>query len=275
MKLLFAFLGISVAGISGYMVEPLFRASITGKESAKAVTTQPQEPLPQDPDLPTEPVEVVPTFDYSSLQPSQLPEKVVLKSSATAMALGETDSLTLSPGTKVKPLRIEGDTLVFRVIGTAEGKIAVAQTNLVEILVANPPPPPNGELSEPVVEPEPTEVVAEPEPQPEPQPEPMPTPAPQPEPVIPAAQVSLDADGIVALMKQHLGEGKISEFTVDQVIDWKAAEEETIDGQAYQIGIVTYKADTIFGMRNVNAKALIKGGSVVRWVSPTSGLVIE
>jgi hypothetical protein len=85
----------------------------------------------------------------------------------------------------------------------------------------------------------------------------------------------LDADGIVALMKQHLGEGKISEFTVDQVIDWKAAEEETIDGQAYQIGIVTYKADTIFGMRNVNAKALIKGGSVVRWVSPTSGLVIE
>jgi hypothetical protein len=261
MKTLLAFLGIAASGISGYMFEPQLRFKLTGKESTKVVATAPEEPAKDEPTAPvTEPAKAEPTFDYSALQPSQLPEKVVLKASATATAPGETDSLALSPGTKVTPVRIEGENLVFRVIGAAEGTIPVAQTNLVEILVLNPPPAP---------------AVVEPEPQPEPEPAPQPEPEPEPQPEAPVAQARLDADGIVALMKKNLGEGKISEFTVDQVSDWKAAEEETIDGQAYQVGTVSYKAETIFGVKELSAKALIKEGNIVRWISPTSGLEIK
>jgi hypothetical protein len=281
MKLLFAFLGIAVAGISGYMFEPQLRPTLIGKQAADA--TPPVQDSTQN-DAATEPAKAQPAFDYSVLQPSQLPEKVVLKEAATATAPGETDSFSLTPGNKVKPIRIEGDTLVFRVVGGAEGKIAVAKTNLVEILAANPPPPPVDVPMELAVaptpeqppEPEPTPAPEpEPAPTPEPEPTPAPMPEPEPEPVAPVAQSRLDADGIVALMKKNLAEGTISEFTVDQVSAWKAAEDETIDGQTYQIGIVSYKSETIFGVKALEAKALIKDGSVLRWVSPKSGLDLE
>lgn len=273
MKLLFALMGISAAGFFGYQLEPQMRHSLTGKESF-APSEKPQakdsvapkdsstEPSPAA----EKPVAAPPTFDYSALQPSQLPEKVVLQSAASASAPGETDALALSVGTKVTPVRIEAETLVFRVLGAAEGKIPVEQTNLVELLIANPPPPPSS-IPEAAVEPTPIEV---------PTPEPMPTPEPAPQPTVEIeAPAALSADDIIALMKKSLAQGQIKEFTVDQVTDWKAADDETIDGQTYQTGIASYKAETIFGTRNVSAKALVKEGSIVRWVSPTSGLEIE
>ncbi len=80
----------------------------------------------------------------------------------------------------------------------------------------------------------------------------------------------------VLVMKASIASGQISKFSAAQVIEWKAgASSETIDGETYQVGNVTYQAETPFGTKNLPAKALIKGGKVVRWISPKSGMQIE
>ena len=43
----------------------------------------------------------------------------------------------------------------------------------------------------------------------------------------------------------------------------------------YQIGAVAYKAETIFGVKTIQAKALIKDGKVQRWIWPKSGMEIK
>ena len=76
-------------------------------------------------------------------------------------------------------------------------------------------------------------------------------------------------------MKQHIRSGAIKEFTFEQVLGWKAEADETINGETYQTGLVRYKADTIFGVKTIEAKALIQNGKVVRWVWPKSGMEIK
>lgn len=270
MKLVLAIIGISTSGIIGYLLEPTLRPILTHQEKAaqkrKTETPTPTPPPEKSPEL---------TFDYTKLQPQQLPAKVTLKSEAKATAAGETDAVPLPAGTKVKPLRIEGFELLFSVLGTAQGKIDVKQTDLVEQLIANPPPPVVVE-TEPEAEAPPV-VAVKPEPEPEPmieaEPEPAPTVATTPESAAPAT-ATLGPDGIIALMKSSLESKQISEFSIDQVNDWKAGDEETIDGESYQTGIASYQAETIFGTKNIQAKALIKGGKIVRWIWPTSGLEI-
>ena len=92
--------------------------------------------------------------------------------------------------------------------------------------------------------------------------------APTPEP----ADKKLSPDELVALMKKFIAAGTLKEFKAEQVVSWKAGEDESIDGVNYQIGLVTYKAQTIFGEKPVNAKALIKGGEVNRWVFAKGGM---
>ncbi len=80
----------------------------------------------------------------------------------------------------------------------------------------------------------------------------------------------------VAVMKASIASRQISKFTASQVLEWQAGTStETFDGVAYQIGNVTYQAETPFGTKNLPAKALIKDGKVVRWISPKSGMQIE
>lgn len=271
MKFFFAILGIIGAGVLGYVLEPDMRYSLTGiAPKAEPVKPKPAAPEATEPTTPTPaPTPAAPAYDYSKLVPSQLPEKVLLKVQATATAEGETDALALPAGTKVTPVRIEGTDLVFSILGTAQGKVAVAQTNLVEQLIANPPPPP---VVEP--EPKPEPVVAQKDPEPMPEPEPKPEPEPEPEPA-PTAGATLSPDDIVKLMQESVRSAQIKEFTFDQVTGWKAGEEEEVDGSKFQTGLAAYKAETIFGVKNIQAKALIQGGKVIRWIWPTSGLEIQ
>jgi hypothetical protein len=110
--------------------------------------------------------------------------------------------------------------------------------------------------------------------EPEPEPEPEPAVATAAEPTAPAA-TQLGPEEIIALMKSSISSKQITEFSLDQVNDWKAGEEESIDGSSYQTGTASYQAETIFGTKNIQAKALIQGGKVVRWIWPTSGLEIQ
>jgi len=50
---------------------------------------------------------------------------------------------------------------------------------------------------------------------------------------------------------------------------------EEVDGESYQTGMAAYKAKTIFGVKTVQAKALIKGGKVAKWVYAKTGMEIR
>jgi len=76
-------------------------------------------------------------------------------------------------------------------------------------------------------------------------------------------------------MKASINAGEIKEFTSDQVLDWQPGETETSDGESYQTGIASYKAETVFGVKTIQAKALIKGGKVAKWLWPKSGMEIK
>ncbi len=76
-------------------------------------------------------------------------------------------------------------------------------------------------------------------------------------------------------MQESVRTGQIKEFTLDQVLTWKAEANETVDGATFQVGIVTYKAETIFGVKTIQAKALLKNGQVQRWIWPKSGMEIK
>lgn len=76
-------------------------------------------------------------------------------------------------------------------------------------------------------------------------------------------------------MQDSVKGGGIKEFKFEQVEAWKAGEEETVDGDSYQTGLAAYKAQTIFGEKTVQAKALIKGGKVSKWIYAKTGMEIR
>jgi hypothetical protein len=180
--------------------------------------------------------------------------------------------------------------------------IPISKTDLIEQLITNPPsantiPEPETEITpDPIPEPAPEpEVAAEPETTPEPEPEPAAEPETTPETEVteepetaPEPEIAPEetsepvtagdesaADGIVAIMQASLNQGQIKEFTAEQVVSWTPGPEETIDGEVFQTGLVNYNAETIFGAKTIQAKALIKNGKVLRWVWPKSGMEIK
>lgn len=108
-------------------------------------------------------------------------------------------------------------------------------------------------------------------PEPTPTPDPMPEPTPDPGP----AAANLSDEQIIDLMKKSIEGGAVKEFKIGQVKGWKATGEETVDGTTYQTGLAAYEAQTIFGVRPVQAKALIKDGKIERWVYAKSGMEIQ
>jgi hypothetical protein len=149
--------------------------------------------------------------------------------------------ITLEPGTEVTLLRVEDNQAIIRVAET-KSPISV-DLSLTSLAAPSPVPEP-----EPVAEPEPEPVKEE----------------TKPEPV-----------DVVKIMRQSIGDGEIKEFAEDQVKEWTAGEDETIDGETYQTGIVIYDQEQLFGDKALKAKALIKDGKVVRWLWPDHGMDIE
>jgi hypothetical protein len=284
MKGFLAILGLAAAGIAGYLAEPSMRYQLTGR-APHAGAPQPGTPAPaQAPNVPAPPPAPVPPpapapIDLAALTPAQLPPQVTLKI-AVEVADASGLKMKVDAGNRVRLIRLEGNLAVVSP-GTSpfEGRVPVAGTDLMEQLAANPPaavtatePPPVPEPVPPVEPPPPTPAGDSEEPAPvtpPPVPEPEMTPEPAPSPV-PAPAVD-----VVDVMKKHIQEGNIKEFTFNQVQGWKAEPDEVIDGQTYQIGLVRYNAETIFGNKLIEAKALIQNGQVVRWIWPKSNMEIK
>jgi hypothetical protein len=147
-----------------------------------------------------------------------------------------------------------------------------------------PAPVPAPPVTPPPVEPPPV-VQKDPEPAPVPAPEPPPVVQKEPEPpmeeepapppVAPPTTAALSAEEIVKVMQDSIRAKQVKEFNFDQVLGWKAGEEEEVDGEQYQTGVAAYKAETIFGVKTIQAKALIQGGEVKKWIWPNSGMEIK
>ena len=215
------------------------------------------------------------SINLDEVRDNDLPETVTIENPTVIPTSGGEGQVRLKKGDVVTLLNRKNDSLIVeKSDSNGKGKISPKDTDLFQQLVktiyereaggavATPPAPTPAPTPAPVAKIDP--VV--------PNPEPMPVVEPTP---APAADAKLGEDKIIALMKDSIAGGAVKEFTSDQVKGWKANGEETIDGTEYQTGLAAYEAATIFGVRPVQAKALIKDGKIERWVYAKSGMEIQ
>ena len=260
MKFIVNLFAVALAFALGYVAEPHLRPQLTGQnpttrtQSIAGNTTRTSPPAPQ--------------IDFSSITQAQLPPQVVLYADAKVTDTSSGISLKIEAGSRVNLIRLEGENAVVSPgTGQFEGIVPINGTDLAEQLTANPPA-----ATTPAAAPEPV-TPAPPEPAPAPEPMPEPAPAPEPTPVAEATPATPPAAAdVVGAMQASIRAAQIKEFKFDQVQEWTESLAETIDGETYQIGVASYKAETMFGVRVIQAKALIKNGSVQRWVYSKSGM---
>jgi len=224
------------------------------------------------------------TINLDEVRDNELPKTVKIENATEIPTLSGEGQVRLRKGDVVTLLNRNNDVLIVeKPDSNGKGKISPKDTDLFQqlakqiyekeaggaVAVTTPPAPVPAPNPIPVagVDPTPTPT---PEPMPvvEPEPEPAPTPAP-------VGGAKLSDDEIIALMKESIAGGAVKEFTSDQVKGWKPNGDETIDGTEYQTGLAAYEAATIFGVRPVQAKALIKDGKIERWVYAKSGMEIQ
>lgn len=220
-------------------------------------------------------------IDPATIREDELPETVELKKRMMLSAEDGISPVTLEQGSMVKVLdKIGSNLTVSALSGPLKGIIPVGDTDLLEKVVksragqlaaVNPP-------IEESTDPEPTETEPVPEPpavakneEPAGEKPPMDDEAPAEE----NSEASEDGGDIVKLMQDSITSGEVTEFTFDQVDEWKVGADEEVDGQMYQVGIAAYQAETIFGVKTVEAKALVKDGKVEKWVYAKTGMEIR
>ena len=275
MKLLPTFFGMAAAGALGYLAEPSLRLQLTGIQPSAVEKGKNTNVVLQMPDGASE-------IDLASLTAEQLPQRVLLNTDVKVSDPASGVTMSIPAGNRVKLVRIErGNAVVSPSDGPFLGLVAVTDTDLLQQLAANPPSsvapasvvtlpqpiiPPTGDSEEPAVT----------TPEPPPTPEPAPAVTPEPPPAVePAATVAAGPTDVVKAMQDSIKAAQIKEFTFDQVLEWKAEAEEIVDGETYQTGLASYKAETIFGVKTIQAKALIKGNKVQCWIWPKSGMEIK
>lgn len=302
MKTFFNLFGMAAAGILGYMIEPELRVQLTGIRPSTVEMNQDKRILIQLPGG-TAPL------DLATIAPDQLPEMISVRTTVNLTEATSGVTLNIPAGNQVKLYRIEGGNAVIgQSNGTYMGLVPVTETDLLTQIAQNPPgskpplkapplkAPPIAKpsknatsipaIEEPLPEAAPEEIIPEkavaaaprldidaPAPMTslaDPEPDVAPIPAAKLPPTEPAG-----TNDVVKAMQQSISSGQIKEFVASQVSNWKPEADEIFEGVNYQVGVVSYKAETIFGVKTIQAKALIKDGSVDRWIWPKSGMQIK
>lgn len=293
MKLFFNLFGMAAAGALGYFAEPSLRFSLTGVMPSAIELAKKTNVVLITPDG-------TPNINLAQLTPQQLPQRVLLTGGVKVTDAASGVSMTIEAGNRVSLVGVEGGNVRVSPPGAAsfQGLVPISDTDLVQQVTAGhfsnaviappavmapvepqPAPEPEPVVEEPVIAaptPQPEEVTAIPEPAPlpaDPAPEPQMEAAVEIEPAPPApTPPASDTTDVVSAMQASIGAGQIKEFKADQVQEWTAQPDEIIDGVNYQIGVASYKAETMFGVRVIQAKALVKDGKVQRWVYSKSGM---
>jgi len=170
MKLFLILFGTAGAGILGYMTEPSLRPYVIGGSPKTSVEVH---AAPDTSDLTAAAAQIY----LARLTPEQLPKKVILKEETRFSDESSGLTITVAAGSLAKLISLNGTNVSVRPGDTAYTIIVpISKTDLIEQLIANPPPPPA-----PAPAPEPTPAPAA-EPIPAPAPEPIPAPAPEPIP---------------------------------------------------------------------------------------------
>ncbi|MDB4500630.1 hypothetical protein N9224_00425 [Akkermansiaceae bacterium] len=223
--------------------------------------------------------------DLAGMRDNELPKVVQIIGQVTLPLKTGDGEKRLATGRKVNLLNRNDKKLIIETMdGLAKGEVEIKQTDIFAVIargkmdvlnnVATTGQPALGIPAIPVIKPP---VVASNDPAPSATPapavEPMVPAEPEPEPE-PVSVAKLTPERIVEVMKKSIEGGAVKVFTLDQVTDWKAAEDEDIDGVEYQTGLAAYKAQTIFGEQLVQAKALIKDGKVEKWLYAKTGMEI-
>jgi len=79
---------------------------------------------------------------------------------------------------------------------------------------------------------------------------------------------------ILAAMHADLAKRKNFEFSVDDVVSWQAGKREMLDGRLVDTGKVRYKAQTIFGVKEIVAIAFVENRRVLKWAYASSRMEI-
>ena len=245
MKLLLMLIVAGSAAYFGYKHEPNLRPFITGI---------PQAARPSIPDS-------LRDIDLASLSANQLPKEVTIFITRPYKHSNGNLEITILPGSKHAPVKISPPNVHLRVEGTKyQFVLPIDKTDLIQQLSQMPldsaPDPTN---TEPAL----------PKPQ---SPSAQPTASPTPAPTAPSNATSTDA---VMLMRDTLRNSPLKEFSISQITTWSAGPQETIDGESFATGIISYEAKTILGQKSMQAKALIKNGSIKKWIHAKSGIEIK
>lgn len=283
MKLFLNLFGMAAAGALGYFAEPDLRYRLTGVMPTAVEVGEKTHVVLKTPDG-------SPDINLAQLPAAQLPQRVLLNCDVKVTDAASGVSMTIEAGNRVSLVRVEAGNVRVSPPGAAafEGLVPIANTDLVQQVAAShpatagsllavvpvdaqPAPEPEPVVTAPAAEPE--EIAAVPEPVPaDPAPEPVAEPAEEMESAPAPAPPASGGTDVVSAMKASISAGQIKEFKADQVEEWTAQPDETIDGETYQIGMASYKAETMFGVRVIQAKALVKDGQVQRWVYSKSGM---
>jgi hypothetical protein len=248
MKHLITIAVVGAAAYFGYKFEPDLRLAITGIPYGVGHIMANS---------------TLPNVDLATLRPDQLPKEVTIFATIPFKDTSANLVINLPAGSKHQPVKITPPNVQLLVKGTKyKIVLPIDKTDLIEQLSLMPldtAPPPT-----------PTE--------PEPEPEPV---APEPTPVEPAPIAAptptapIGPVDPVKLMRESLQTNPIKEFSIGQVTTWSPGPEETIDGETFATGIISYEATTILGHKTMQAKALIKNGSIQKWTYAKSGIEIK
>jgi hypothetical protein len=248
MKHLITIAVVGAAAYFGYKFEPDLRLAITGIPYGVGHKMANS---------------TLPNVDLATLRPDQLPKEVTIFATIPFKDTSANLVINLPAGSKHQPVKITPPNVQLLVKGTKyKIVLPIDKTDLIEQLSLMPldtAPPPT-----------PTE--------PEPEPEPV---APEPTPVEPAPIAAptptapIGPVDPVKLMRESLQTNPIKEFSIGQVTTWSPGPEETIDGETFATGIISYESSTILGQKTMQAKALIKNGSIQKWTYAKSGIEIK
>lgn len=75
-----------------------------------------------------------------------------------------------------------------------------------------------------------------------------------------------NGDGTVPVMVASIEKGEVTEIELGRIEKWGRIYQEEIQGSWYWVGPVEYKTETIFGVFDTEALALMRGGRVEKWV---------
>lgn len=265
MKLVINLLGLVAAAYFGYTFEPKLRPLLTGLQPGTLELGRGKRVVL---DFPGD----APNVDLGSLTLDQLPKKLVVKTAVDVSDASSGTTMTIKAGSQVKLIRIEGANAVVSPGDDAcVGVLPITDTDLFQQLAAQPPAGDRLAVAPPIIMPQEADV---------PEPELVEAKAPVEETPAAAATTTGTVESspettattdLVGIMQESIKSSEIKEFTSDQVLEWQAEADESVEGVNYKAGSATFKAETLLGSKTIKAKALIKNGKVQRWVWPNTG----